>query len=403
MKILFITDNFPPEVNAPATRTYEHCVEWVKMGADVTVVTGAPNFPQGKVYPGYKNKIRQVEKIEGIRVIRVWTYMTRNEGFFRRTIDYLSFMIASFIAGIGVKTDIIIATSPQFFTAVSGSALSFVKRKPWIMEVRDLWPDSIIGVEAVKNRSLLGFFFWLEKKLYKSANLIIPVTETFKKEIEKKTIDPSKIKVIKNGSNLEMFKPCLPDTALKERLGLNDYFIVSYIGTHGMAHGLDFIINCASELQQYNIFFLFIGDGAKKTELVKLAEDKKVKNILFLDPIPKNQIPSYLSIADVSLIPLRKARIFTTVIPSKIFESAAMQKPILLGVEGESRDLIIQYGAGLAFEPENKMDFIEQLLKLKEDKKLYNDCMHGGSQLSIDYDRKKLAEQFYAFINEINS
>lgn len=403
MKILFITDNFPPEVNAPATRTYEHCVEWVKMGADVTVVTGAPNFPQGKVYPGYKNKIRQVEEMEGIRVIRVWTYMTRNEGFFRRTIDYLSFMIASFIAGIGVKTDIIIATSPQFFTAVSGSALSFVKRKPWIMEVRDLWPDSIIGVEAVKSRSLLGFFFWLEKKLYRSANLIIPVTETFKKEIEKKGIDQSKIEVIKNGSNLELFKPCLPDMALKEKLGLNDYFIVSYIGTHGMAHGLDFIIHCASELQQYDIFFLFIGDGAKKTELVQLAEEQKVRNIIFLDPIPKNQIPSYLSITDVSLIPLRKAKIFTTVIPSKIFESAAMQKPILLGVEGESRDLIIQYGAGLAFEPENKLDFIEQLLKLKSDKKLYSNCQRGGSQLSIDYDRKRLAEQFYAFINEINS
>ena len=142
-KILFITDNFPPEVNAPASRTYDHCKEWVKAGADVTVITCAPNFPQGKVYEGYKNKIYQKESIDGIKVIRVWSYIVPNCGFIKRTLDYISFSITAFIAGLFIKTDIIIATSLQFFVALTGRALSRVKRPPWIMEVRDLWPESI--------------------------------------------------------------------------------------------------------------------------------------------------------------------------------------------------------------------------------------------------------------------
>ena len=133
MKILFLSDNFPPEVNAPATRTYEHCKEWVRMGAEVTVITCAPNFPQGKVYTGYKNSLHHVETMDGIRVVRVWSYIVANKGFFKRTLDFISYSITSFLAGLFMKTDVIIATSPQFFTALSGRTLSFWKRKPWIM------------------------------------------------------------------------------------------------------------------------------------------------------------------------------------------------------------------------------------------------------------------------------
>ena len=140
MRILFLSDNFPPEVNAPASRTFDHCREWVKAGAEVTVVTCAPNFPQGKVYPGYKNKLWQTEMMDGIRVIRVWTYMVPNKGFIKRTLDYISFSVTGFLAALFVKTDVIVATSPQFFTALAGRTLSWWKRKPWVMEVRDLWP-----------------------------------------------------------------------------------------------------------------------------------------------------------------------------------------------------------------------------------------------------------------------
>ena len=151
MKILFLSDNFPPEVNAPASRTYEHCKEWVKQGIDVTVITCFPNFPEGKLYLGYRNKLIQKEVIDGIQVIRIWSYITSNEGFIRRTMDYISFGIFSFSIGLFIRNDLIVATSPQFFTALFGRKLAFWRRKPWVMEVRDLWPESIKNVGALKD------------------------------------------------------------------------------------------------------------------------------------------------------------------------------------------------------------------------------------------------------------
>ncbi|HRP54117.1 MAG TPA: glycosyltransferase family 4 protein, partial [Fluviicola sp.] len=190
MRILFLTDNFPPEVNAPANRTYEHCKEWVKAGVEVTVITCVPNFPKGQVYPGYKNKWKQEEMIDGIRVIRVWSYITANEGFIKRVLDYISYSITAFLAGLWIKTDVIVATSPQFFTALSGRWLGFFKRKPWIMEVRDIWPESIVAVGAMKKGAAIRFFEWLEKRMYKSATQIVVVTDAFKKNIVEKGIDP---------------------------------------------------------------------------------------------------------------------------------------------------------------------------------------------------------------------
>ncbi|MEI6434813.1 MAG: glycosyltransferase family 4 protein [Bacteroidota bacterium] len=402
MKLLFLTDNFPPEVNAPATRTFEHCVEWVKAGVDVTVITCAPNFPQGKLYPGFKNKLIQRETIEGIKVIRVWTYIAENKGFLRRTLDYMSFMMSSFFAGLTIRADVIIATSPQFFTVVSGFLLSFFKRTPWVMEVRDLWPASILEVEAVKTKWMLFFFFWLEKRLYRSADMIVPVTETFKMEIIKKGIDPSKIHVITNGSNLDLFSPRKPNLALKDELRLTDRFVVSYIGTHGLAHCLEFVVQCAPELDRLNISLLFIGDGARKRVITELVKSMNLKNVVLLNPAPKEQVPEYLSISDISIIPLKKADIFTKVIPSKIFESAAMEIPILLGVDGESRNLIEKYNAGLFFEPENKTDFLEKMQKFVQDKHFYEQCKLGGRKLASDYARKKLARDFLARITEVD-
>lgn len=188
MKILFLTDNFPPEVNAPATRTYEHCKEWGQQGAEVTVVTCAPNFPQGKVYKGYSNKLYQHETMDGIHVIRVWSYITANEGFLKRTLDYISFSVSAFFAGLFQQADIIIATSPQFFTALSGRTLAFWKRKPWIMEVRDLWPESIKTVGAMKDNPIIRYFEWEEKRCYRSADKIVVVTDSFKKNWKKKVL-----------------------------------------------------------------------------------------------------------------------------------------------------------------------------------------------------------------------
>ena len=170
MHILFLTDNFPPEVNAPASRTFEHCRQWAKAGHQVTVVTCAPNFPKGVVYDGYRNKLWQQETMDGIRIVRCWTYMTANEGFLLRTLDYVSFMVAAVIAAPFIRgVDVVIGTSPHFFTVCGAYAVSRMKRIPFIFELRDLWPDSIKAVGALRSPAWLNLLTKIEMHLYRSA------------------------------------------------------------------------------------------------------------------------------------------------------------------------------------------------------------------------------------------
>jgi len=401
MKILFITDNFPPETNAPATRTYEHCVQWIKAGAEVTIITCAPNFPQGKIYPGYKNKFYQKEEIDGIHVIRVWSYITANEGFIKRVLDYLSFAFMAFLVGLFQKTDVIIATSPQFFTTWSGVALSKIKRKPWIFELRDLWPESIRTVGAMKHEKILDRLEKIELWLYKNATRVIAVTDAFKDNLIKRGINQDKIDVITNGSNTELFSPQKKDEKLLQELGLSGTFIVGYIGTHGMAHSLDFIIRSIAKTEDKQIHFLFIGGGAMKETIMTIAKELKLDNITFLDPITKDDVPKYLALTDVSLAPLKKSDTFRTVIPSKIFEASAMQKPTLLGVEGQAQKILEKYNAGVCFEPENEKDFINKLLHLKNDAEAYKKYQNGCQHLAEAYDRKRLAEKMLNILQKI--
>lgn len=392
MKILFLTDNFPPEVNAPATRTFEHCKHWASLGHEITVITCAPNFPQGKVYKGYKNKLYFKEKIEGITVIRVWSYMTENKGFFKRILDYLSYSFSAFMVGLFQKTDLIIATSPQFFTTWAGWGLSKIKRKPWVFELRDIWPESLRTVGALKYEKLLNFLEKIELGLYRDANKVIAVTDAFKTNLINRGIAKHKISVITNGSNNELFIKCPKNEELMNRLNLNNKFIVGYIGTHGMAHSLDFIVNSIKKVDDPDIHFLFIGDGAIKKNIVQIANDLELTNITFLDAISKEEVPLYLSICDVSLAPLKNRDNFKEVIPSKIFEASAMGKPTLLGVQGEAQKILERYNAGVCFIPENEKDFISKLKLLKE-KNIYLQCQKGCDTLAQMYDRKNLAEE----------
>lgn len=398
MRVLFITDNFPPEVNAPATRTFEHCKEWVKSGVEVTVITCAPNFPQGKVYRGYKNRLVSKETIEGIKVVRVWTYISPNKGKIRRSLDYMSFSLSSFLAGLFIKTDLIVATSPQILAAVSGRALSFVKRKPWVMEVRDLWPASVALVGGINGGNLLRLLFWLEIKLYSSAKRIVVVTDSFRENIIEKGIEAEKISVIKNGVNFDLYKNQPVDFELKSTLGLDGKFVFGYVGTHGLSHSLDFILNCVAKVKEADSHFLFIGSGAKKEELKLQAEQLALQNITFLEPVEKVDVWRYITVIDVMLVPLRRDELFKTVIPSKIFETAAMCTPILLGVDGEARKIIEDYNAGYYFEPENEEAFLKALQKLKGDKTLYWELQKGCLKLAKDFDRKVLAKKMLGYL-----
>lgn len=402
MKILFLTDNFPPEVNAPATRTYEHCRRWTEAGAEVTVITCAPNFPQGKVYPGYRNRLHSVETVDGIKVIRVWTYITANEGFVKRSLDYLSFAVSAFFAGLSEKADVIVATSPQFFTTFAGFSLSLVKRRPWVFELRDLWPESIATVGALKQGGRL--YRWLERTelfLYRRAARVVVVTPAFRDNLIRRGIPADKIDVVTNGADLANFAPRPLNRVLRQRLGFDDKFVIGYIGTHGLAHGLDFVLNTMATLQDRPLHLMLVGDGAEKPRLVAQAAGLGLRNASFHDPVPKQAVADWLSACDALLVPLRRSDTFKTVIPSKIFEASAMERPILLGVDGQARGIVEAHGAGVHFTPEDPAAFTEAVLQLAGDEGLRDACALGGRDLATAYAREALAARMLAILQGV--
>ncbi len=406
MHILFLTDNFPPEVNAPASRTFEHCREWVRVGHRVTVITGAPNFPKGKVFTGYRNRLWQRETIEGIQVVRVWTYITANEGFARRTLDYLSFMVTGFLAGlIQRRPDVIVGTSPQFFTNCAAWMLSVFRWRPFVFELRDLWPESIKTVGAMKDSAILRLLERLELFLYRRAAAVVAVTESFRRNLVSRGIDPSKITVVLNGVDLSRFHPLARDPELAERFGLAGKFVLGYIGTHGMAHALETILETAYRVKELpegaNVRFVLLGDGARKQALKETADRMGLDNVVFLDTVPKADVPRYWSLLDVSIIHLKKRNEFTKVIPSKLFECMGMGIPVLHGVAGESADIVEREGVGLVFEPENVDALCEGLLRLERDHSLYRQMKAQSLKATSRYDRTARAREMLAVLERV--
>ena len=405
MHILFLTDNFPPEVNAPASRTFEHCREWVRAGHLVTVLTCAPNFPVGKVYEGYRNKLWQTEKMEGIRVIRVWTYITANEGFFKRTLDYLSYMVSAVITAPSIKkVDVVVGTSPQFFTACAAFVTSRMKRAPFVFELRDMWPESIKAVGAMKDSAVIRFFEKVEMFLYRKAARIVSVTNSFKQKLVERGIDGSKIDVITNGVDISRFKPRVKDAELVKRFGLEGKFVAGYIGTHGMAHALETLLDGAKQIKEKengeDFRFILLGNGARKESLVRKAREMELDNVIFLDSVPKEEVVRYWSLLDVSIIHLKKIPLFTTVIPSKLFECMGMGIPILHGVAGESAEIVEKEKVGLIFEPENDTELVDKLIQLKEDKELYDELKANCIAAAPKYDRAVLAGKMLKILEE---
>ena len=396
LHILFLSDNFFPEVNAPASRTHDHAKEWVNAGHQVTIITCVPNFPKGQVFDGYRNKVWQEEVIDGIRVVRVWSYIAANEGFSKRILDYLSYMITSFLASFLIrKVDLVVGTSPQFFTAVSAWLVAFYKRKPFVFELRDLWPESIRAVGAMHESKLLVLLEKLELFLYRRADRIIVVTNSFRDNLVKRGIDGKKISVVTNGVDVTKFKPQEKDVELIGRYGFENKFIVGYVGTLGLAHALETVLFAAKITSQrgfdHNIHFLFLGDGASKMKLQELAAELELKNVTFLASVPKAVVVNYWSIIDISIISLKKTDLFKTVIPSKMFESMCMGIPILHAVSGESAEIIEKTGVGITVEPESSSAIAEEIIRLSQDRKTLAALGRNGRIASKSFDRTRLA------------
>ncbi len=395
MHILFLTDNFPPEGNAPATRTYEHAREWVKLGHKVTIITGTPNFPEGKVFDGYSNNWYKNEKIEGIEVRRVKTYITANEGFAKRILDFMSFMVTSFVAGLFVrKPDVIVGTSPQFFTVISAWALSVIKFKPFIFELRDIWPASITAVGAMGRTLPIRILEKIEIFLYRRADKIISVTHSFKNELIERGIDGNKIDVILNGVDLSTYQLARKkDEGFVKQYDLVGKFVVGYVGTHGLAHALDKIVETAELLTDIkDILILFAGGGAAKKEIIKLVREKKLDNVRFIPRQSKELMPRLWSLCDISLISLKDTKLFRTVIPSKIFESMGMGIPIIITAPtGESTKLIRDTNSGVVVKPESPEQLKNEIVRLYKDSRELKILADNSRKSSLKFDRRKLA------------
>ena len=370
MTILFLTENFPPESNAAATRVYERACYWAAWGHQVTVITSAPNFPEGKLFQGYENKWKQTETMSGMRVVRVKTYIAANRGVLQRTLDFLSFMATAFLAALKEpRPDVIAATSPQFFTAVAGWAAGAVRRIPFVFELGDLWPASIAAVGAMKKSFALTLVEKLELFLYRRSAAVAALTRSFKENLTGRGIDADKIAIVINGVDLARYAPRARDPKLAQEWGLEDKFIAGYVGTHGMAHALDNVLNAAERLKDHEqIRFLLAGAGAERDALMAEAKRRHLDNVVFMPRQAKEKMPAVWSLCDVALVHLKDSPVFAGVIPSKIFEAEAMGLPILLAApEGEASRIVLEDGAGGHIAAEDPNALADAVLSLSKD------------------------------------
>ena len=411
MHILFLTHYFTPENNAPAARVHGVAREWARNGHRVTVLTCAPNVPNGVVYEGYRNKPYQEEWIDGIRTVRVWTWLAANRGRVRRGLNYLSYLAAAGAAGplIRPRADVVVATTPQFFAGWAGWPVARAHGAPFVLEVRDIWPDSIVAVGALPDGGVVRALGTLERALYDSADHIVAVGDGYRMNMIRKGVGPSKISVVTNGVDVDLFEPRAPDAGLRARLGFSPgTFVVTFAGTIGMASGLDVVLGAARRLQargRDDIAFLLIGDGAVRSGLEAEARAQGLDNVVFTGLVPRAELPAYLASSDACLVHFRKDDLFGTILPSKFFEDAAMERPILLGFEGEARAMLREADCGISFEPSDDEALAaaaEDLAAAQPEERLRLGT-NGRRYVLEHFDRRRLAHDYLAVLERVRT
>ena len=394
LNILFLTDNFPPERNVPAMRTWEHVSRWVKDGHQVTVITTAPNFPQGKPLAGYKNHWYFKEYMGGVKVIRVKSYIAANEGFLKRILDYVSFMVTGGIAAMFQRRpDILISTSPQFFCAVAGWIVSRLRRLPWIFELRDLWPASIVAVGAMKEGLLIRMLYWIEMSMYRASDRVIAVTKGLRQDLVDRGIPGDKVVVVRNGADTNRFTPRPKDPALVEKLGLQGKFVVGYYGTIGMGAGVQTAVDAGALLRDRDdIVIMLAGAGAEYAEVEKSIKDQGLTNVKLLPPFDQSEMPAVWSLLDAAIVMMKDRPLFKATISSKTFEALAMGMPVIMSLPaGEATGLVDEYGFGINVRPENPQDMAAAIQRLADNPELKAELGRKALEASKDFSRERSA------------
>jgi len=406
MKILFLSHYYTPEGNAPASRVSALAERWVKAGHEVTVLTGVPNVPDGVVYPGYRNRWKQTEVINGVKVVRVWTYVAPNKGTIRRILNYVSYMFSAFHHGFWMRRpDVMIATSPQFFCGWAGVLLHWFRRFRFVLEIRDIWPESMSAVGAGLPGPLLRILGVMEKMMYRAAGHIVTVGQGYVVKLRERGVPEDKISVIMNGVDKTLFHPRPVNAELRREYGLSGKFVCSYIGTIGMACGLRAALDAAEILKSRgrdDIRIVLVGDGAQREELRAEAAERRLDNVIFTGRRPKAEMPDWVASSDVNLVHLKKCDLFETVMPSKIFESAGCGRPILMGVNGFAKALVMDADAGVAVEPEDAVGIADALERLAGDPEL---CRRLGDNalrnIAARYDRDTQANDYLKILENM--
>jgi glycosyltransferase involved in cell wall biosynthesis len=409
MKILYISQYFPPEMGAPAARAAELSRHWAAAGHTVTVLTAFPNHPTGVIPPAYRARFRRLlsrESIHGVSILRTWLLPFPNRKAHQRILNYTSFCFSAALSGLTLpRPDAVIATSPQLLAALSGWWLARCKRVPFVFEVRDLWPESLAAVGAGQPGSLLhrtlgtiaGF-------LYRQSHRIVVVTPAFADHlVEHWNVPREKISVVENGVESQLFAP-QADDELRRRLHLQNKFVVSYIGTIGMAHGLETVVSAAAQMKDTHpeIVFLIVGEGAEKDRIVALAQRHRLGNLQFLPQQPREEIPAYISASDVCLVPLKKSDVFKTVIPTKMLEFMSCARPVILGVEGQARSVLEQACAGISIEPENPAALVREILHLSRHPEICRELGRCGREFILrNYSRAQSAQKYIAVLQDL--
>ena len=413
MNFLYISQYFPPEMGAPAARASELARHWADAGHQVSILTGFPNHPTGVVPAEWRSRLRRLmyhQKIGQVDVYRTWLWPLPNRKAHERMRNYASFCVSAALRGMTIpRPDVIIASSPQLLVGLAGWWLAFTRQIPFVFEVRDLWPESLGAVGVAGERSLLHHALArIAGFLYRRADRIVVVTSAFKDYlIHHWRVPALKIDIVENGVETDLFAPdSVAAAGRRKELNAESRFLVSYIGTLGMAHGLETLLDAAATLQSKapHVLFLLVGEGSEKERIKSLAQSRGLANVRFLDQQPREKIPSFISASNLCLVLLKKTDVFKTVIPTKMLEYMSCARPVILGVEGQARQILEDAGAGLAIEPENAAAIAAAIIQLDHNRELAKTLgEQGRSYILQNFSRASTAEKYITVMRDITS
>lgn len=404
--ILILTQYYPPETGAPQNRLSSLAKHLQQSGARVSVLTAMPNYPQMSVHEGYRGKFFTTEVLDGIQVNRSWIFAKKGAGIFSRLLNYFSFVFSAIIAGIFKikKHDIILCESPPLFLGISALILKRIKRSKLVFNVSDLWPETAESLGIIRNRLLLSVSKRLEERMYRRSELITGQTKSIVSNIQQRFPD-KQILWFRNGADINKFSSLSFNNSWRAAHGYQqDDFIVLYGGILGYAQNLEVILRAAKLLtNDTNIKFVIVGDGPNKETLLALHKKLDLHNTSFLPAMPATELLNIVYNTDAGIIPLRHIPLFKGAIPSKIFEYLFFEKPILLGVDGEAKELFIQQSeCGLFFTPQNEHELAEATLKLANDTALRKKLGQNGRNTVLNrFNREKIAAELHEVLKQL--